>query len=69
MDAKHEVQQALAHHGLVWADIWKVTVDCRERLIVLITLDGRKFTHPLAEPQPKRTRATLVKTAAAPREG
>jgi hypothetical protein len=60
MDAWREVQKAMAAHGLGWADIWLATVDRRAGRLVLITQDGRKFTHPLGAPR-TAARTKMVK--------
>lgn len=60
MDAWREVQKAMAAHRLGWGDIWKATVDRKAGEVVLIAVDGRKFTHPLATAA-RTARTKLVK--------
>jgi hypothetical protein len=60
MDAWREVQRAMAAWGLGWGDIWLATVDRREGRVVLITMDGRKFSQPLGA-RPTGSRTKMVK--------
>ena len=42
-----ELQRVLAGLGLAWGDVWRLTIDRRARTVVVVALDGRKFTAQL----------------------
>ncbi len=42
-----ELQKALAALGLSWADVWRLTVDRRAGTMVVVAIDGRKYSGPL----------------------
>jgi hypothetical protein len=48
----NELQDTLVKLGLRWEEVWRLTVDRRERTLVVVAADGRKFTAPLAAGAP-----------------
>jgi hypothetical protein len=56
----NELQDALAGLGMTWNEVWRLTADRRAGTLVVVALDGRKFTAPLAADRPaapKRVKA------------
>ena len=39
-----QIQGVLAGLGLGWGDVWRLTIDRRAKMVVVVATDGRKFT-------------------------